>query len=68
MKFDKDYGHYDDRSKDFIRALSLSLNKAIDSFESMGNEWKDVYKDLKSHDTKKGWVKRFFVVEEIKNS
>jgi hypothetical protein len=66
IEFDKEYGQYDDKSKNFIKEFSLSLNKAIDSFEEISKEWKEVYDELKSHKTKKGWVKRFFIVEAIK--
>ena len=66
IEFDKEYGQYDDKSKNFIKEFSLSLNKAIDSFEEMSKEWKDVYNELKNHKTNKGWVKRFFIVEAIK--
>jgi len=64
-EFESDYGQYDDTSKNFIKKFSLSLNKAIDSFEDLSKEWKEVYDDLKSHKTEKGWVKSFFKVEAI---
>ena len=66
IEFEKEYTHYDDNSKNFIKEFSLSINKAIDSFEEISKEWKDVYDELKSHKTNKGWVKRFFIVEAKK--
>lgn len=61
--FEKEYGQYDEKSKKFLRQLSDAFNKAIDGFKELGNEWKNVYKSLKSHKSDKQWVHKYFFVE-----
>ena len=62
-EFEKEYGQYDEKSKKFLRELSDSFNKAIEGFLELSNEWKNVYKSLKSHKSDKEWVHKFFFVE-----
>jgi hypothetical protein len=62
-EFEKEYGQYDEKTKKFLRELSDSFNKAIEGFLELSNEWKNVYKSLKSHKSDKEWVHKFFFVE-----
>ncbi len=34
-RFDKEYGEYDDRSKNFLRELCTALNEGIDGFNEL---------------------------------
>ena len=65
IEFEKEYGQYDDKTKNFIIDFSNTLNKAINSFEEISKEWKEVYNEIKSHKSEKKWVKRFFIIEDI---
>ena len=65
IEFEKEYGQYDDKTKNFIKDFSNTLNKAINSFEEISKEWKEVYNEIKSHKSEKKWVKRFFIIEDI---
>lgn len=60
---EKEYGQYDEKSKKFLTQLSDSFNKAIEGFLELSNEWKNVYKSLKSHKSDKEWVHKYFFVE-----
>ena len=62
-KFEKEYGQYDEKSKNFLRELCSSLNKAIDGFQELSNEWDETYKSLKAHKSDKDWVNKYFIVE-----
>ena len=66
-EFEKEYGQYDEKSKKFLRQLSDSFNNAIEGFGALGQEWKDVYKSLKSHKSEKEWVHKYFFVEIPQN-
>ena len=49
--------------KNFIIEFSNALNKAIDGFDSLSNEWKENYEDIKSDKTEHEWIKKFFILE-----
>ena len=61
--FEKEYGQYDEKSKKFLRQISDAFNEAIEAFQNLYKEWKDVYKSLKAHKSDKEWVHKFFFVE-----
>ena len=65
-RYEKDFGHYDEKSKDFIRDLAMNINKGIDGFKAIGEEWGEIYKELKEGDVKRDWVKKFFIFETKK--
>ena len=62
-EFQNDYGEYDEKSKNFLRDLCETFNEAIDDFQKLSDEWKEIYSSLKKHKTDKEWVKKFFIVE-----
>lgn len=62
-KFEKDYGQYDEKSKNFLRELCSALNNAIDGFLQLSEEWEKTYKSLKAHKSEVDWVNKFFIVE-----
>ena len=62
-EFEKEYGQYDAKTKNFLKKLSDSFNTAIKSFAELSTEWKGVYADLKNHKTNKEWVHKSFFVE-----
>ena len=62
-EFEKEYGQYDEKSKKFLCNLSVAFNNAIEGFEKLSNEWKNVYKSLKLHKSEKEWVHKYFFVE-----
>ena len=66
-RFDKDYGEYDDKSKNFLRELCTALNEGIDGFNELSKEWTNIYSELKSNKTNRDWVKRFFIVKLNEN-
>ena len=59
-KFEKKYLEFDEKSKNFLRELCTSFNKAIDGFLSLSKEWETVYKSLKTHKSNVDWVNKFF--------
>ena len=66
-EFEKEYGQYDEKSRKFLRQLSDAFNRAIEGFNELSNEWKNVYKSLKTHKSDKEWVHKFFFVEVPQN-
>ena len=62
-KFEKEYGQYDEKSKQFLRELCSSLNKAIDGFLELSKDWESTYKSLKAHKSDKIWINKYFIVE-----
>ena len=44
-----------------------AFNRAIEGFNELSNEWKNVYKSLKTHKSDKEWVHKFFFVEVPQN-
>ena len=62
-EFDVEYGEYDEKTKKYLKEYSCSLNEAIDGFQELSKEWEDTYKSLKSHQSDKEWVNRFFIVD-----
>ena len=60
---EREYGQYDEKAKKFLIELSYSFNKAIEGFLELSNEWKKVYKSLKSHKSDIEWVHKYFFVE-----
>ena len=66
-RFDKEYGEYDDKSKNFLRELCTALNEGIDGFNELSKEWTNIYSELKSNKTNRDWVKRFFIVKLNEN-
>lgn len=67
-RFDKEYGEYDDKLKNFLRELCTALNEGIDGFNELSKEWTNIYSELKSNKTNRDWVKRFFVVKLNENN
>lgn len=67
-KFEKEYGQYDEKSKQFLRELCSSLNKAIDGFLELSKDWESTYKCLKAHKSDKIWINKYFIVEIPKAS
>ena len=66
-RFDKEYGEYDDKSKNFLRELCTALNEAIDGFNELSKEWTNIYSEPKSSKNNRDWVKRFFIVKLNEN-
>lgn len=66
-KFNKEYGEYDEKSKNFLRELCTALNEGIDGFNELSKEWTNIYSELKSNKTNRDWVKRFFIVKLNEN-
>lgn len=66
-RFDKDYGEYDDKSKNILRELCTALNEGIDGFNELSKEWTNIYSELKSNKTNRDLVKRFFIVKLNEN-
>ena len=64
--YEKEFGLYDDNSKHFIRELALNINKGIDGFKALGEEWEEIYKELKEGKIKRDWVKKFFLFKTKK--
>jgi small GTP-binding protein len=64
--YEKEFGLYDDNSKHFIRELSLNINKGIDGFKALSEEWEEIYKELKEGKIKRDWVKNFFLFKTKK--
>lgn len=62
-KFEKDYGQYDEKSKNFLRELCSSLNMAIEGFLELSKDWAKTYQSLKAHNSDKLWINKFFFVE-----
>ena len=65
QKIDQDLGLLDEKTKNFIIEFSNALNKAIDGFNSLSDEWKKNYEDIKSYKTEHEWIKKFFILEKI---
>ena len=61
--FDKQFGEYDEKSKNFLREFGSSINNAIDGFLKLSKEWENTYASLKSHDSDKIWVNKNFMVK-----
>lgn len=66
QKIAQELGLLDDKTKNFTIEFSNALNKAIDGFDSLSHEWKKNYEDIKSHKTEHEWIKKFFILDEIK--
>ena len=62
-KFEKEYGQYDEKSKNFLREFSSSINNAIDGFLELSKEWENTYASLKAHESDKVWVNKYFIVK-----
>jgi hypothetical protein len=56
--------HNKDKQKSFI-SYCYSINKAIDGFKEMAQEWTLIYSELKFHKTQREWVKKCFVVKNL---
>ena len=56
--------HIKDKQKSFIN-YCYSINKAIDGFKEMAQEWTLIYSELKFHKTQREWVKKCFVVKNL---
>lgn len=67
-RFENEIGQYDDKSKNFLRELCTSLNRAIEGFLDLSKEWESTYKSLKAHKSDKDWVNKYFIVEVPKAS
>ena len=53
-----------DKQKSFI-SYCYSINKGIDRFKEMAQEWALIYSDLKFQKTQTEWVKKCFVVKNL---
>ena len=64
QKIEQDLGLLDEKTKNFTIEFSNALNKAIDGFNSLSDEWKQIYEDIKSCKTAHEWIKKFFILEK----
>ena len=61
-----DFNNYDDKFKDLLKKIGLSLNKAIDGFKEMSLDWTQTYIDLKKGESEKEWINRYFILSKKK--
>ena len=61
--FEREYGEYDEKSKQFLRQFAKSLNEAIDGFDKISKDWVETYASLKAHKSNKEWVNRYFIID-----
>jgi predicted GTPase len=66
QKAEKEIGLLNEKTKIFIKEFSNTINKSIDIFGDLSNEWKEIYKNLKKSETNIEWVKRFFILKHKK--
>ena len=63
QKIEKEIGLLNEKTKQFIKEFSNTINKSIDIFDDLSNEWKEIYQNLKKGETNIEWVKRFFILK-----
>ena len=63
QKAEKEIGLLNEKTKKFIKEFSNTINKSIDVFDDLSNEWKEIYKNLKKGETNIEWAKRFFILK-----
>lgn len=63
QRAEKEIGLLNERTKQFIKEFSNTINKSIDVFDDLSNEWKEIYQNLKKGETNIEWVKRFFILK-----
>ena len=63
QKAEKEIGLLNEKTKKFIKEFSNTINKSIDVFDDLSNEWKEIYTNLKKGETNIEWVKRFFILK-----
>ena len=39
------------------------MNEAIDGFNQLSIEWKEIYASLKAHKSDKEWVNKYFMID-----
>ena len=44
----------------------MDINQGIDGFKVIGEEWEEIYKELKEGDVKRDWVQKFFIFKTKK--
>ena len=62
-EFEREYGQYDEKSKEFLRQYAKSVNDAIDGFDKLSKDWEETYTSLKAHKSDKEWVNRYFMID-----